>query len=101
MTQLSTDSEDIRRPSEPPVVATCTRIATNQIGEAGMLAEPLPNVPGSGTWQGETSGTIGTHQRYLYEQIGEDPDVYQQYIVMNDVSGPGFIDGETLIGTPA
>lgn len=84
----------------PPEQLVCGRIATNQIGPIALtpFLEPLPNTPGSGTWEGQTSLATGTHQDYRYEEISAG--VAQQYLVMSTVSG-SFINGESLVGTPA
>ena len=84
----------------PPPPSVCQRIATNQIGEPGVLSEPLENVPNSGTWAGFDSAAVGTHQRYEYEEVvGQGANIFQQYIVMSEVTG-NFTDGEVLTGTP-
>lgn len=81
-----------------PEPEACERLATNQIGYPSVLSEPLPDVAGSGTWEGAVSGATGTHQRYEYVSLGGG--LYQQYIVMSDAVGT-FQDGENLTGTPA
>lgn len=84
----------------PPPPSFCQRIATNQIGEPGVLSEPLEDTPNSGTWTGLDSGAVGTHQRYEYEEVtGQGENIFQQYIVMHDVSG-NFDNGEALTATP-
>ena len=86
-------------PPPPPPGMVCERIATNQVGEPGVLSEPLEDFPGSGLWTGATSGETGVHERYEYE-IRQDLgfNIWQQYIVMKEVSG-SFTQGETLVGT--
>lgn len=84
----------------PPPGPVCVRIATNQIGEPGVLSEPLNDAPGSGTWTGDQTGASGTHQRYEYAlDLGAGIGIYQQYIVMSVVTGNPFTAGEVL--TPA
>ncbi len=86
----------------PPPGVVCLRVATNQLGEAGVLAEPLLDVPGSGTWTGAASGAVGTHIRYEYEEaLSQGSNVFQQYIVMTAVTGSPFTDGEILTPAPS
>ena len=83
-------------PPPPPPPTVCNRIKTNQHGQIGLLQEPLDDTPGSGVWTGGTSGATGTHQRYFYDDLGDN--IEQQYIIMATVTGGPFVANEPLTG---
>ena len=81
-----------------PAAQQCESIATNQKGEVGFLRFPLPDTPGSGTWTGADSSAVGTHQQYEFEDLGAG--IFQVYIIVTDVVGGPFTDGEVLTEVP-